>query len=121
MHDGLGPDPARREGVLPDEVARRLGIALARPLHLLVPGSAPQFIDAVLDEAAAAAVSERWLERHDDGGDGPTLHQVELDECGTFVDPLTGAREPPERTYAVDGRTALEAFAVLARLGEWSR
>lgn len=111
MHDGLGPDPARREGVLPDEVARRLGIALARPLHLLVPGSAPQFIDAVLDEAAAAAVSERWLERHDDGGDGPTLHQVELDECGTFVDPLTGAREPPERTYAVDGRTALEAFA----------
>lgn len=111
MHDGIGSDPVRMDSVLPEDIVREMGLLEPRPPAVLAPDSALQFFDRTIREAAAAAVAERWLECDGEGADGVSLHQVALDERGVLRHPLTGAIEPPERSWVVDGRAALEAFA----------
>ncbi len=107
----------RRGGELPsqsdhdDTKQSSLG---ARPyIETLACNSSIQFFDLTIDEAIAAGLSDRYFECHDsqNDADGPSLHQVTLDETGVFHHPLTDAATDPSQTYAVDGRRALDAYA----------
>ena len=82
-------------------------------LETLVANSSIQFLDVVVDEATAAATTDRYFECVDEEreADGPSLYQVALDENGVFRHPLTDEVADPRTTYAVDGRRALDAYA----------
>ncbi len=81
-------------------------------LETLAGNSAIQFFDLTVDEAVAVGVSDRYFECRDGpvANDGPSLHQVTLDESGVFPHPLTDVVTDPSQTYAIDGRRALDAF-----------
>lgn len=111
---GLEPGPST--GAVPPDDAPDEATA---PAQVLVADSAIQFFDWTISETVVAAVASRYFECRDDraeqdGDDGVLLHQVVLDENGTFYHPITHRIEHPDRTYPVDGHTALKAFA-----GSW--
>jgi hypothetical protein len=83
------------------------------PREVLVAASGIQFIDIAIGEARAAGISQRYFEctATSDSAEGPSLHQIDLEDDGTFRHPVTDAATEPSETYAVDGRKALDAFA----------
>ena len=83
-----------------------------RLLETVIANSSIQFFDLTIDESLAVGISERYFEGRDEHADrdGPSLHQVTLDENGVFHHPLTHAVTDPSQTYAVDGRKALDAY-----------
>lgn len=80
----------------------------------LIPNTSLQFLNAGIASQSAAAVVRRFFEDTDAASDGPVLHTVKLDIDGTFHHPVTNHLADVRQTYAIDGATALNAFA-----GRW--